>query len=267
MSGLVRKGAKRIADIPLTILESLNRGEIETANLVEWLAVDQRLLLEHILQQNGRLDYLKPILLLLEQLQKPTVNSINETIGRALLDLVTQHRDTIFLTILSNHAADLVRCWATYTIGDDRQLEIEELLLSIRPFAADTHFGVREISWMAIRNRIAFDLDQSIAVLSLWTMDKDENLRRFASESTRPRGVWCKHIDRLKQEPSLALPILEPLKSDPSKYVRDSVGNWLNDASKSQPGFVRALCDRWEEESDTKETKYIIRKALRTIAK
>ncbi|WP_286710526.1 MULTISPECIES: hypothetical protein [Sphingobacterium] len=78
---------------------------------------------------------------------------------------------------------------------------------------------------MAIRNRIAFDLDRSITYLSLWAMEKDENVRRFATESTRPRGVWCKHIDRLKQEPSLALPILEPLKSDPSKYVRDSVAN------------------------------------------
>lgn len=267
MIKIQRKGAKRITDIPLTILESLNRGEIETANLVEWLAVDQRLLLEHILQQNGRIHYLKPILLLLEQLKKPTVNSINETIGLALLDLVRQYGDTIFLTILANHPADLARCWATYTIGYDKQLEIEELLLSIRPFAADRHFGVREISWMAIRNRIVLDLDRSIAGLSLWAMEKDENLRRFASESTRPRGVWCKHIDRLKQEPSLALPILEPLKSDPSKYVRDSVGNWLNDASKSQPDFVRALCHRWEEESDSNETQYIIRKALRTIVK
>ncbi|WP_343557023.1 DNA alkylation repair protein [Sphingobacterium sp.] len=267
MSKLQRKGARRIADISIDCLESLNRGEIETANLVEWLAVDQRLLLEHMLQQNGRIHYLQPILLLLDQLQKPTINSINETIGRALFDLITQHGDHTFLTIISNHAADLVRCWAAYTVGDDKQLEIKELLLSIRPFAADRHFGVREISWMAIRNRIVLDLDRSITGLSLWTMEKDENLRRFASESTRPRGVWCKHIDRLKQEPSLALPILEPLKSDPSKYVRDSVGNWLNDASKSQPGFVRTLCHRWEEESDTKETKYIIRKALRTIAK
>jgi 3-methyladenine DNA glycosylase AlkC len=267
MSKVQRKGVRRTADISIDCLASLNRGEIETANLVEWLAVDQRLLLAHILQQNARIHYLKPILLLLEQLQKPTVNSINETIGRALFDMITQNRDNTFLTILFNHPADLVRCWATYAIGNDKQLEIEELLSSIRPFAADTHFGVREISWMGIRNRIAFDLDRSITYLSLWAIEKDENVRRFATESTRPRGVWCKHIDRLKQEPSLALPILEPLKSDPSKYVRDSVANWLNDASKSQPGFVRALCHRWEEESNTKETHYIIRKALRTISK
>ena len=42
----------------------------------------------------------------------------------------------------------------------------------------------------------------------------------------------------------IGLPILEPLKSDYSKYVRNSVGNWLNDASKTQSGFVRKLCRR-----------------------
>ncbi|MDR6737898.1 hypothetical protein [Sphingobacterium sp. 2149] len=57
MSKIQRKGAKRITDIPLTILESLIRGEIETANLVEWLAIDQTLLLENVLKQNKRRKY------------------------------------------------------------------------------------------------------------------------------------------------------------------------------------------------------------------
>ena len=100
-----------------------------------------------------------------------------------------------------------------------------------------------------------------------WTTNKDENIRRFASEATRPRGVWCEHIEELKLKPELGLIILNPLKSDNSKYVQDSVGNWLNDASKTQPEFVKNLCEKWKKVSPTKETAYIIKKAMRTIEK
>jgi len=58
-----RKGSKSNKDIPQGILAQLNRGEIETANLVEWLAVDQRLLLQHLLAQLGQIAYLEPILI------------------------------------------------------------------------------------------------------------------------------------------------------------------------------------------------------------
>jgi 3-methyladenine DNA glycosylase AlkC len=66
----------------------------------------------------------------------------------------------------------------------------------------------------------------------------------------------------LKQNPALALPILEPLKSDKAKYVQDSVGNWLNDASKTQPQLVYDICEKWQNESPIKETNYIINKAF-----
>lgn len=65
----------------------------------------------------------------------------------------------------------------------------------------------------------------------------------------------------------MALPILENLKSDKSKYVQDSVGNWLNAASKSRPNFVSKLCDDWKLKSKTKETEKIIKRARRTIDK
>lgn len=267
MTETKRKGAKSIKDIPTDILEKLNQGEIETVNLVEWLAVDQKRLLGNLLEQSNRTNYLKPVLSKIDKLSKQTVNTINEAIGTGLGEQVTENNDRAFLEIISKHKADLVRCWAAYTIGKNEKLDIAETLKQIQPFSADKHFGVREIAWLAVRHKIARNLQESIEILSQWTTNEDENIRRFATESTRPRGVWCEHIEELKQNPELGLPILEILKSDKSKYVRDSLGNWLNDASKTQPEFVRNLCFRWEKESDTKETRYIIKKALRTIDK
>ncbi len=262
-----RKGARSTKDIPNEILQQLNSGEIQTANLVEWLAVDQKLLLENLLKQNKRTEYLKFVLTKIDHLKKQTVNTINETIGTGLFEQATQNNDKEFLSIMSTHNADLVRCWATYTIGKNENLNISETLKQIQPFSADKHFGVREICWLAVRPKIAQNLTESIEILTKWTINPDENIRRFTTESTRPRGVWCEHIEELKQNPELGLPILEILKSDKAKYVQDSVGNWLNDASKTQPKFVRNICKRWETESDTKETKYITKKALRTLNK
>lgn len=267
MNEIKRKGARSRKDIPADVLAQLNRGEIETANLVEWLAVDQKLLLGNLLAANKRADYLKPVLLKIEQLKKQTVNTINEAIGTGLFEQASQNKDNDFLKMLAGHKSDLVRCWATYTIGKNEELEITEMLGQIRPFSADKHFGVREICWLAVRPKMSRNLGESILILSEWTADPDPNIRRFTTEATRPRGVWCEHIEELKQNPALGLPLLEALRSDPSGYVQDSVGNWLNDASKTRPGFVQELCRRWEKESQTKETGYIVRKALRTIHK
>ncbi|MGV4413430.1 DNA alkylation repair protein [Chryseobacterium sp. T1] len=267
MTNTKRKGSKSTKDIPKDILDQMNLGLIETANLVEWLAVDQRLLLENLLLQTDRAIYLAPILSAIDNLKKQTVNTINEAIGTGLFEQSIKNNDAQILSIISTHPSDLIRCWATYTIGKNETLDISEKLSRIQLFAADSHFGVREICWLAVRPSIAKNLHQSLDILSTWTNHEDENVRRFASEATRPRGVWCEHIEELKQNPELGLTILEPLKSDKAKYVQDSVGNWLNDASKTQAEFVKNICEKWNKESPTKETAYIIKKALRTIDK
>ncbi len=263
----VRKGSKTIKDIPKEILDQLNSGLIETVNLVEWLAVDQRLLLKNFLIKTNRSNYLMNILNKIDLLKKQTVNTINETIGSELLNLSIINQDDELFGLMKNHSSDLVRCWATYFIGKNDSLNISETLEKIQSFAADKHFGVREISWLSVRSKITENLSESIKILTSWTSNSDENIRRFCTESTRPRGVWCSHIDILKHEPEMALSLLEPLKSDSSKYVQNSVGNWLNDASKTRPDFVIKLTEKWQSESKTKETNYIISKALRTINK
>ncbi|CDN30829.1 DNA alkylation repair enzyme [Mucinivorans hirudinis] len=262
-----RKGSRSIAEIPTDILGQLNRGEIESANLVEFLGVDRRKLIEHLMTQYDRKHYLQAILSKLDNLEKPTAGAIYKAIGDELTKQVAEHNDRELLVHFSTHPSDIVRCWATYLIGSNEELNLVQMLNAIRPFAADHHFNVRECAWCDVRKTIAQNLSESLAILTEWAMDEDENIRRFASEATRPRGVWCEHIIPLKQNPALGLPILEPLKSDSSKYVRDSVGNWLNDASKTQPEFVTELCKKWKAESDTPQTDYIIKKALRTLKK
>ncbi|WP_199724425.1 DNA alkylation repair protein [Taibaiella sp. KBW10] len=221
-------------------------------------------MLNHVLQQFDRSEYLPFVLAQINNLEKKTVN---ETIGTSLSGLALAHKDTQLIPYLSVHPADLARCWATYTIGRNEALSTGEKLAQIKIFAADEHFGVREIAWMAVRPHITRHLTESIGILHQWTASPDDNIRRFASEATRPRGVWCAHIEALKEHPEQAISILEPLHTDPAKYVQDSVGNWLNDASKTQPQFVRDLCAAWAQKSNTKQTLNIIKRAMRTIEK
>lgn len=267
MAEIKRKGARSIKDIPEETLNQLNSGEIETANLVEWLGTDSKVLLQNLLIKNNREMYFEDIAKNIDDLKKNTAITRNNCIGEGLFNKITKYNDTEFLKIISTHKSDIIRSWGALITGRDSEISIAEKLENIKPFASDGHFNVREEAWIAVRLDIISNLEESLNILFKWTISDDENIRRFASEVTRPRGVWCKHIEELKLDPSRGMIILEPLKSDNSKYVRDSVGNWLNDASKNKPEFVIEICNRWKVESDTNETKYIIKKALRTINK
>ncbi|MGY6557888.1 MAG: hypothetical protein ACXIT9_01260 [Nitritalea sp.] len=258
-----RKGARSIGQIPAEILAQLNRGQISSANLVEWLAVDQQVLLEHVLAQFGRTAYLPSVG---EKLGgKQTANALQKQIGKLLYQLAAAAGDKEFGKLLSHHPSDTVRCWAAYFIAERQPSTLDDTLKALRPLAADEHFGVREVAWMAFRPLLLPRIPEAVEKLVPWVQDADENIRRFASEATRPRGVWCAHSPVLKAEPALGLLLLEPLHADPSRYVQLSVGNWLNDAAKTQPHFVRTLCAAWLEKSPVPATRFICQKALRSV--
>jgi 3-methyladenine DNA glycosylase AlkC len=147
----------------------------------------------------------------------------------------------------------------------DGRLPLERRLALARRFAADPHMAVRECAWDSFRPHLARDLARGLRLLRAWVADGDANVRRCAVEATRPRGVWTEHLQPLKEDPEPGLPLLEPLKSDESDYVRKAVGNWLNDASKTRPDWTRSVCRRWARESRTPETRAILRRALRTL--
>lgn len=262
-----RKGARRIEDIPKEVLKQLNQGTTSTVNLTEALAVDHAALLKTVLQQWQRTEYLDSTIAAIDLLPKQTFNTLNQTIGAELGNQALKNNDPELFNLLTTHPADTVRCWASYALMKNESLTLTQRFALLQPLAADTHFGVREVAWMAVRPYIKDALDDSIDILKDWSTHEDANIRRFASEATRPRGVWCAHIQALKDNPELGLPILNPLYQDPEKYVQDSVGNWLNDASKTQPDFVKDLFKKWQAQSDSKATAYIIKKAMRTIRK
>jgi 3-methyladenine DNA glycosylase AlkC len=265
---LSRKGVTRTADVPDDVRTLLNLGLIETANLSEWLIVDQLALAECVFGDAGWNHLLTDVRDELSALKTPTAPKKTTAVAAVLNRGMTTRSDrSAALKVLKSHRSDIVRSWAALMIGNDERLRFEAKLKQIRPLAADENMGVREMAWMAIRDDVFNDPSGCIAQLANWTTERDARVRRFASEATRPCGVWCRHIPELKQRPEIGLPVLHPLRSDDSKYVRDSVANWLNDASKSRPEWVQKLCTGWLKESSTNETRLIVHRALRTLRK
>lgn len=127
------------------------------------------------------------------------------------------------------------------------------------------HFTPFSSSEFAIRPFIDAQPQKMIKVLQSWAKDKNEHVRRLASEGCRPRLPWSFKLRRFVTDPAPLLPILERLKNDPSLYVRKSVANNLNDISKDHPELVLALAKKWIGKSQN--TDWILKHALRTLLK
>lgn len=247
-----RKGAASISSVPDDILKQLEAGTIESATLSEGLAINFAILLGNIFPELTQ-EALSGI--------EPKLGITKRMSAAAKIILVAKGNEVI--PDLSSHTSDTIRGWAAYSIAA-QDSSLSEKLNLIKPLADDQHFGVREWAWLAVRPDIVKAPLEAVTLLKPWTEDSSEFIRRFASEALRPRGVWSGHIAAFKSEPALALSILEPLKSDPSRYVQDSVANWLNDAFKSQPEWVANVCADWQAKSATPETAYIVKRALRS---
>jgi 3-methyladenine DNA glycosylase AlkC len=251
---VTRKGSLKPIDVPIDVLNQLNSGTIETVNLAECLAVDFAILMAQVV----------PELASVAKSRIPPADGITKRMA-ATGKLLLEHLGAEGVRDLTAHPSDTVRGWAAYLLAVIPDRSLVERLNSIRSLADDHHFGVREWSWLAIRPCIAAQIDEAIPLLMPWVNESSPNMRRFAIEVTRPRGVWCAHIPKLKQHPELGLRLLEPVRADVSRYVRDSASNWLNDAAKSQPEWVKMVCDRWQLESNVSETTKLCTRALRSL--
>ncbi len=264
-----RKGAVRRCEIPSNVLAALNRGDIETVNLVEFLAVDHVKLFRAIRPQlplEGQ--QAKLIAAGLKKLSSEGVMQRLSSTGQLLHETIDDKstRKELY-EALASHPSDIPRNWAAYMDAADPSLTFAKRLKRAHRFAIDPNMGVREIAWMCVRVPAADGIVNEIERLHPIASHKNHLARRFAIELSRPCGVWTKHIAELKTQPEVAESLLELCREDESKYVQDSVANWLNDASKTRPDFVESLCERWLAETDSKHTQRITHRALRTLRK
>jgi 3-methyladenine DNA glycosylase AlkC len=225
----MRKGARTVATVNATILNQLESGTLESANLTEGLAINMH----------------KLMLAIAPDIPKTAIDLELGIVQRMAQAGAALRENKLNF---SEHTSDTVRGWAAFAVGQDESMTSSARLQAIKPFAADHHFGVREWAWMAVRALVVADPLNVIKTLKPWTQDKDAYVRRFVSEATRPRGVWAASVPLLRKEPHHALSILDALKLDQERYVEDSVANWLNDAAKDQPDWVKLLLKQWHAE-------------------
>lgn len=107
---------------------------------------------------------------------------------------------------------------------------------------------------------------ETMQTLADWATDTNYHVRRLCSEGTRPTLPWSQKIGLA---PTAALPLLDVLHADPTRYVTRSVANHLNDISKSAPEAVLAQLQKWRkaQKQSEKELQFITKHALRTLIK
>lgn len=133
-------------------------------------------------------------------------------------------------------------------------------------FAALHELTTRFSAEFAIRPFVDAFPGETRDTLTQWASDNHYHVRRLCSEGTRPRLPWAK---RLTTPLGYAIPLLDRLHSDPTRYVTRSVANHINDISKTEPDLALDLLDRWRSSSrqPSKEMVYILRHATRTLVK
>jgi 3-methyladenine DNA glycosylase AlkC len=247
------RGARSYAQVDSEFRTLLETGTVESRTHIEQMSLDMGQLL---------ISTFPSLAEQADRVRRPSFLCRMRSAAEVLLEAFGNDA----ISLASQSASDTVRGWGAFVVGHAPGLALPDRLKLIRPLAADAHFAVREWAWLSIRPTVATCTHDAIEQLYPWVMDAAKDIRRFAVEVTRPRGVWCCHIKLLKDEPWLGQKLLNAVAFDSSRYVQNSVGNWLNDASKSQPSWVESICTSWER-LDYPATAYVRRRALRSITK
>ncbi|MFE9424256.1 DNA alkylation repair protein [Kitasatospora sp. NPDC006697] len=118
----------------------------------------------------------------------------------------------------------------------------------------------------AVRSFLNTYPQQTLAAAASWAAASDHRVRRLASESLRPHLPWSAGTGL---PADTALPLLDVLYADSSRFVTTSVANHLRDIARTQPDLVLATLARWRAEgrATAAELAFITREALKARLK
>jgi 3-methyladenine DNA glycosylase AlkC len=246
-----RRGARRPQDVPATTRRAVESGEWESANFAEQSAVSLVRSLETALPGMGWAPALDDL---------PLKARLIEASERLLSDV-----DVAEVWQRVKLGNDLVRSVGALAIGRDVRASPSDRLALVLQAADDRHFAVREWAWIGLRDSVLGELEALTDSLESLARAPSLRVRRFAVEITRPVGVWSRHLDFDPRSSSFTrLP--RTLLRDPSRYVQDSVANWMNDAGRQYPNWTREECARWMQVAgDEASVRRIVRRGLRSL--
>ena len=139
---------------------------------------------------------------------------------------------------------------------DDFQTSMDALCIITKNWTAE--FGVR----------VFFEKypKETYDYLKKLKESKNEHLRRWVSEGTRPNLPWGKSISHIEKNLKKNIELISSLKSDESEYVRKSVANHMNDIGWLDAKLTTKTLKSWNK-TKSKETKWIVKHALRNLLK
>lgn len=243
-------GARSYATIRAEDLRALERGDRETATHVEQMALDMGALLAahfpELQSDRHRFDGLS----FLDRMREGGL-------------ILIAHFGSLAVDVAHASSSDVIRGWGAFAVGANPAPTLEARIAQSRRFAMDSHFAVREWAWLGVRPHVVEDPKQALRLLQPLAEQPSAFIRRFAVEATRPRSVWGAHCPLLKADPNIAIALLEAVAEDRTRYVEDSLANWLNDAGKTRPDWVIATCRGWQQQWGA-EVDRLVRRSMRS---
>lgn len=155
--------------------------------------------------------------------------------------------------------------WWLWPVG--RYVERHALENPNKSYAFICELTQRFTGEFAIRPLLKEQSKETLEVMQKWSKDESVHVRRLASEGIRIRLPWGEKVYVYKKYLAEYQEIWENLKSDKSKFVQKSVANGINDLIKEDRDLGLKILKEWLEDDPSKETKWIVKHALRWLEK